>query len=385
MDWTGQHIDVLARLRELAALPPTNNDEAVMRESRAAEELREFEEGVLAEALFQSEQEAFAKALTIACGESPVKFQVYAIGYTRAGESEVTLEAELPARGGEAAKGRSISGAWKAAVPLFSFLVLEANNSGEEQSKHIITKSREDFEALHELLQSHVRQGGSGTAAAATPPLAAAAKALPLPKLPGRKLLNANSHTHLQKRLGRYQEYLGDLVRNPATASSSALHTFLGEASNSAPLSRRPATCTPEAQTLLQHVATPRALSSPSPIAPLPHPPSHAHQILNDIGQAILPALSPPPPPPAPNHHLSPTSASASLAQEAAASGDLREPLIGAGTHFTCFTSTKVQILTLKAQTRLAYAAAAGPPAAGACSTWGLQGLRVLQVLQGRT
>jgi hypothetical protein len=384
MDWTGQHIDVLARLRELA-LPPTNNDEAVMRESRAAEELREFEEGVLAEALFQSEQEAFAKALTIACGESPVKFQVYAIGYTRAGESEVTLEAELPARGGEAAKGRSISGAWKAAVPLFSFLVLEANNSGEEHSKHIITKSREDFEALHELLQSHVRQGGSGTAAAATPP--PAAKSLPLPKLPGRKLLNANSHTHLQKRLGRYQEYLGDLVRNPATASSSALHTFLGEASNSAPLSRRPATCTPEAQTLLQHVATPRALSSPSlpsPNAPLPRPPSHAHQILQDIGQAILPALSPPPPTPAPHQHLSPTSASASLAQEAAASGDLRESLIGAGTHVTCFTGAKVQILTLKAQTRLAYAAA-GPPAAGACSTWGLQGLRVLQVLQGRT
>ena len=201
----------MARLRELAAVNATvpvgetpgqshrvadhGDIESVIRESLAEEEMRMVEERFLAEALRQSEQDALAMEMALTAIPSDLKFQVYAIGYTRAGESEVCgLDdpMERNTRDSTAASKARTSGAWKAAVPLFCFMVVQTNSCGEELGRHCITKSREDFEALHECLQGHFRKDAASS----------------MPKLPGRKLLNANSHAHLQKRLGRYQEYL---------------------------------------------------------------------------------------------------------------------------------------------------------------------------------
>lgn len=50
-----------------------------------------------------------------------------------------------------------------------------------------------------------------------------------LPKLPGRKMLNANSHAHLEKRLGRYQEYLTDVVRKLLLSCSISVRARAAE------------------------------------------------------------------------------------------------------------------------------------------------------------
>jgi len=151
-------IDVLARLREhVSRLDIVRGGDAsdvdvALQASREEEEMREFEEGILAEALLQSKHEAIAMA---GAGEGR-RFQVIALGYTRAGESEMcspddrTTDLAVTVRS-------SAGGAWKAAVPLFRFVVIQTNSFGEEQARSCITKSRDDFEALHEKLQDELR------------------------------------------------------------------------------------------------------------------------------------------------------------------------------------------------------------------------------------
>ena len=151
-------IDVLARLREQVSRldivrgGDASDVDAALQVSREAEEMREFEEGILAEALLQSKQEALAMA---GAGEQR-RFQVIALGYTRAGESEMCSPDDRTADLAATVRS-SARGAWKAAVPLFCFVVIQTNSFGEEQGRSCITKSREDFEALHEKLQDEVR------------------------------------------------------------------------------------------------------------------------------------------------------------------------------------------------------------------------------------
>ena len=86
-------------------------------------------------------------------------------------------------------------------INIFSISLYVHSKSATNTLTNLTTgRSREDFELLHELLLAEIQKGDRSG-----PPVA-------LPKLPGRKLLNANSHVHLHKRLGRYQEYLSDLV-----------------------------------------------------------------------------------------------------------------------------------------------------------------------------
>jgi len=164
-------IDVLARLREhVSRLDIVRGGDAsdvdvALQASREEEEMREFEEGILAEALLQSKHEAIAMA---GAGEGR-RFQVIALGYTRAGESEMcspddrTTDLAVTVRS-------SAGGAWKAAVPLFRFVVIQTNSFGEEQARSCITKSRDDFEALHEKLQDELR-ARSGSAEVGRPSL----------------------------------------------------------------------------------------------------------------------------------------------------------------------------------------------------------------------
>ncbi len=254
MDWRGQpfgDIDVLARLRELTQQPAVDDVEGALRESRREQEVRELEAGIVAEAMFQSQQEALANAQMLA--SRSLIFQVYAIGYTRAGESEVCCADEKERSGGDAAVKTRSTGAWRAAVPLFCFMVAQTDACGDERSYHCITKSRDDFASMHELLEEEIRRDGCSDSTAPA-----------LPKLPGRKLVNANAHAHLQKRLGRYQEYLGDLARHPVAKRTEALHAFLGEPSRD-PVHSRPSTCLPEAQSLLQHVTSSGSFSGALP------------------------------------------------------------------------------------------------------------------------
>ena len=258
MDWRGQpfappfgDIDVLARLRELTQQPAVDDVEAALRESQREEEMRALEAGIVAEAMFQSQQEALANAQMLA--SRSLIFQVYAIGYTRAGESEVCCADENERSGGDAAVMTRSTGAWRASVPLFCFMVTQTGACGDERSHHCITKSRDDFASMHELLEEEIRRDGCSDSSAHA-----------LPKLPGRKLLNANAHAHLQKRLGRYQEYLSDLARHPVAKRTEALQAFLGEPSRD-PVHRRPSTCLPEAQSLLQHVTPSGSFSGALP------------------------------------------------------------------------------------------------------------------------
>jgi len=144
MDWRVQpfsppfgEIDVLARLRELTQQP--QDIETALRDSRHAEEMRELEQGILADALFQSEQEAIAHASVLCPNLHSLRFQVYSIGYIRAGESEVCCQDERSSD--DAASRNRNNGARKAATPLFCFMVAQANTFGEECGRHYITKS----------------------------------------------------------------------------------------------------------------------------------------------------------------------------------------------------------------------------------------------------
>lgn len=155
-------IDVLARLREhvsrldLGRAPVAPSDvDALQVSSREAEEIREFEEGILAEAIIQSKQEALASASQGATR----RFQIIAIGYTRAGECDMCSPDDRHCKSSQ----QTVRGAWKAAVPLFRFMVIQTNSFGEELDRCCITKSREDFESLHEHLQIETRAiQGSG-------------------------------------------------------------------------------------------------------------------------------------------------------------------------------------------------------------------------------
>ena len=258
MDW-GQSVtqpfrdlDVLARLREITALPAGGSLDAALRDSEALDEERAVEEGILAEAIFQSEKEALAAAGLTSSQPHSIKCQVYAVGYTRAGESEVVGyedEHEREARDASAAAATTRrSSGWKAAVPLFCFMVVQTDSCGEESGRHCITKSREDFEALHASL-------------------AQACSAQALPKLPGRKLLNANSHAHLRKRLGRYQAYLSDLACEPDLGRAAALHDFLQRGPRDQTHSR-PTTWAPEAAALMQRMSPPPRAPAPAPQQP---------------------------------------------------------------------------------------------------------------------
>ena len=334
MDWRGQpfappfgDIDVLARLRELTQQNSSDDVEAALRESRAAEEAREIEDGILAEAIFQSQQEALANEQMLSShARSPMFQEVYAIGYTRAGESEVCHADEDERRdGGDATAKTRSTGAWKAAVPLFCFMVTQTDACGKEQRHHCITKSREDFQSMHELLQDEIRRDGCSAPA--------------LPKLPGRKLLNANAHAHLQKRLGRYQEYLGDLVRHPAAKRADALYAFLGESSRD-PARRRPSTCLPEAKSLLQHV-TPSATSSGS--------------VSRAANPASPPAAATPPPPvpadtsaktaPTPQH-IGQQQQQQQAATAHRGSGDAESTFVGASSSHTPTSGTRHNSVT---------------------------------------
>jgi hypothetical protein len=82
------------------------------------------------------------------------------------------------------------------------------DSAGLERVQHCIARSSVDFERLHEHLQA---EGGVGAG---------------LPKLPGRKRLNANAHSHLQKRVRRYAEYLSLLVQISAASGAAALESF---------------------------------------------------------------------------------------------------------------------------------------------------------------
>jgi hypothetical protein len=142
--------------------------------------------------------------------------QIVALGYTRAGESLTCPEDER-----EATFGR---GPWKAATPLFTFMIARLpltaaahvtqtsvgldGSAGLDRVQHCIAKSSADFERLHEHMQAQVGAGAN------------------LPKLPGRKRLNANAHSHLQKRVRRYAEYLSLLVQIPAASGAAALESF---------------------------------------------------------------------------------------------------------------------------------------------------------------
>jgi hypothetical protein len=176
-------IDVLARLREqvtqqvtrLAAVP--GDVDAALQFSREAEEIREFEEGILAEALIQSKQEALALAGALSPQGEGRRFQVIAMGYTRAGESEMCSPDDRDSDA-QAKVRSSLRGTWRAAVPLFRFMVIQTNSFGEEQNRRYITKSREDFESLHERLQNETRAkpGSTEVCYTATQLLAIAAR-----------------------------------------------------------------------------------------------------------------------------------------------------------------------------------------------------------------
>lgn len=117
------------------------------------------------------------------------------IGYSRAGE--------VPPRSWGI---RVQSGAG----PLFRFSCWHEESDDET----MLTASRKDLETL---AQGVAREVG--------------ASASVLPRLPGRKLVNANSSQHLEKRLRRYATFLQELADHATAGRSAALAAFWGVAS----------------------------------------------------------------------------------------------------------------------------------------------------------
>jgi len=75
-------------------------------------------------------------------------------------------------------------------VPLFGFHVTDVSGRS-----FAICRTIEDFDELHARLGSHGRHEDTQ-----------------LPKLPGKKMINANTHAHLRKRVRRYAEYLNSVL-----------------------------------------------------------------------------------------------------------------------------------------------------------------------------
>jgi hypothetical protein len=117
---------------------------------------------------------------------------VTGIGYSRAGE--------VPPRSWGI---RVKSGAG----PLFRF----SRWHEESDDETMLTASRKDLESLAQGVALEV-----GVSASV------------LPRLPGRKLVNANSSQHLEKRLRRYATFLQELADHAAAGRSAALAAFWG-------------------------------------------------------------------------------------------------------------------------------------------------------------
>ena len=165
--------------------------------------------------------------------------QVHALGYTRAGQTCRTADGCGDAFGSV--------GMWKAAAPLFSFMVTPQLPAAV--GTHCIARSSADFERLHALMLQDSTGGADAD----------------LPKLPGRKRFNANGHAHLLKRVGRYAEYLRMLLQAPAASGGTALdalESFLAQSAGEPPW--HPATYVPGADLLLRQHWPGKSLAAPS-------------------------------------------------------------------------------------------------------------------------
>mmetsp|Transcript_22000 Transcript_22000/g.51173 ORF Transcript_22000/g.51173 Transcript_22000/m.51173 type:complete len:290 (+) Transcript_22000:468-1337(+) len=90
-------------------------------------------------------------------------------------------------------------------MPLFSFHVTDLSGRS-----FLITRTIDDFDSLHARLASYGQH-----------------ESLKLPKLPGKKKINANTHAHLQKRVRRYAEYLEALLTLGWSKNSAIVAAFV--------------------------------------------------------------------------------------------------------------------------------------------------------------